>query len=159
MEIENFLWNDIGSSGILPMGHGGISHRTVLCGTKGIFLFPLFVSKEQYEVFNVCNKVKNSTSCRKIGACLFFCQPDSSHSLVVSSIIEPETQHMWEFITASEDRAGIYCQVTLLPATLCTVSDLPVRRLYCYLHTVFLYVDSFFYFKNRFDVTWMEKPV
>ena len=55
--------------------------------------FP-FVSKEQYEVYNVCNKVKNSTSCRKIGARLFFYQPDSSHSLVVSSIIEPETQHM-----------------------------------------------------------------
>lgn len=39
------------------------------------------------------------------------------------------------------------------------VFDLPMCPLYCYLHTVLLYVDSFFYFKNKFDVIWIEEPV
>lgn len=50
------------------------------------------------------------------------------------------------------------CQVTPLPAALCTVFDFPGCHLSCYSHTV-LYVDSFFYFKNKFDASWMEEPV
>ena len=58
MEIKNLLPNGNGINGILPVDRDGISHRTVLFGTRGSFLFPLFVSQEQYELFNVCNEVK-----------------------------------------------------------------------------------------------------
>ena len=54
---------------------------------------------------------------------------------------------------------GVYCQVTLLPATICTIFDLSVCHLYYYLHNIFLHVDSFFAIKSKFDVTMDGKPV